>query len=117
MHGLNVGPDGRIYWTIGDKGLNVTSKEGINYPYPNEGCMMRGEPDGSNFEVYVRGLRNLQEPRFDAYGNWFGVDNDGDSPGEVIYGDGRLFMSSLYVREPSKVTKEPEYLAIAFGTK
>ncbi|MFC7470243.1 PQQ-binding-like beta-propeller repeat protein [Actinomadura keratinilytica] len=37
--------------------------------------------------------------------------------GEVIYGDGRLFMSSLYVREPSKVTKEPEYLAIAFGTK
>ncbi|GAA2559945.1 MULTISPECIES: outer membrane protein assembly factor BamB family protein [Streptomyces] len=37
--------------------------------------------------------------------------------GEVIYGDGRLFMSALYVREPSKVTKEPEYLAIAFGTK
>ncbi|MCF6313712.1 MAG: HEAT repeat domain-containing protein [Verrucomicrobiales bacterium] len=83
MHGLNVGPDGRIYWTIGDKGINVTSKEGKKHEYPHEGSMMRCEPDGSNFEVFVRGLRNLQEPRFDAYGNWFGVDNDGDSPGEM----------------------------------
>lgn len=83
MHGLNVGPDGRIYWTIGDKGINVISKEGKKFEYPHEGSMMRCEPDGSNFEVFVRGLRNLQEPRFDAYGNWFGVDNDGDSPGEM----------------------------------
>ncbi|MFD5024511.1 PQQ-binding-like beta-propeller repeat protein [Streptomyces sp. NPDC058373] len=36
--------------------------------------------------------------------------------GEVIYGDGRLFMSTLYIREASKVTDDPEYLAIAFGT-
>jgi len=83
MHGLNVGPDGRIYWSIGDKGLNVTSKEGKNFDYSQEGAMMRCEPDGSDFEVFVRGLRNLQEPRFDAYGNWFGVDNDGDSAGEM----------------------------------
>ncbi len=83
MHGLNVGPDGRIYWTIGDKGINVTSKEGKKYEYPHEGVMMRCEPDGSNFEVFTRGLRNVQEPRFDAYGNWFGVDNDGDGPGEM----------------------------------
>ena len=83
MHGLNVGPDGRIYWSIGDKGLNVTSKEGVNYEFPHEGSMVRCEPDGSNFEVFSRGQRNLQEPRFDAYGNWFGVDNDGDSAGEM----------------------------------
>lgn len=83
MHGINVGPDGRIYWTIGDKGINVLSKEGKHFEYPHEGSMMRCEPDGSNFEVFVRGLRNLQEPRFDAYGNWFGVDNDGDSAGEM----------------------------------
>ena len=83
MHGLTVGPDGRIYWSIGDKGVNVTSKEGKKFEYPHEGVMMRCEPDGSNFEVFARGQRNIQEPRYDAYGNWFGVDNDGDSAGEM----------------------------------
>ena len=82
MHGLTVGPDGRIYWSIGDKGLNVTSREGRNFPYPHEGAVMRVEPDGSNFEVYVRGNRNAQEPAFDAFGDLFAVDNDADMRGE-----------------------------------
>jgi quinoprotein glucose dehydrogenase len=82
MHGLTVGPDGRIYWSIGDKGLNVTSKEGRNFAFPNEGATLRVEPDGSNFEVYTRGNRNVQEPAFDPYGDLIGVDNDADQPGE-----------------------------------
>jgi putative membrane-bound dehydrogenase-like protein len=82
MHGLTVGPDGRIYWTIGDKGLHVTSKEGRTFAFPNEGAMMRVEPDGSNFEVFARGLRNVQEPAFSDYGDVIGVDNDADQPGE-----------------------------------
>ena len=82
MHGLSVGPDGRIYWSIGDKGLNVTSKEGRNFFYPNEGCIMRIEPDGSGFEVYAHGVRNPQEPAFDDYGDLFAVDNDADMKGE-----------------------------------
>ena len=24
LHGPSLGPDGRIYWTIGDKGVNAT---------------------------------------------------------------------------------------------
>jgi putative membrane-bound dehydrogenase-like protein len=82
MHGLMVGPDGRIYWSIGDKGLNVTSKEGKKFEFPNEGATMRVEPDGTGFEVYTRGNRNVQEPAFNDYGDLIGVDNDADQPGE-----------------------------------
>lgn len=82
MHGLTVGTDGRIYWTIGDKGLGVTSKEGLHFKYPNQGAVLRCEPDGSNFEVFARGLRNVQELAFDQFGNIFSIDNDSDRPGE-----------------------------------
>ncbi|MBL9193972.1 MAG: HEAT repeat domain-containing protein [Opitutaceae bacterium] len=82
MHGLSVGPDGRIYWSIGDKGLHVVSREGRTYSHPNEGAVMRVEPDGSGFEVYAHGLRNPQEPAFDPWGDLFAVDNDADMKGE-----------------------------------
>lgn len=82
MHGPRIGPDGLIYWSIGDKGVNVASKEGKQWFYPHEGCVMRCEPDGTGFEVFAHGLRNIQEIAFDDFGNMFGVDNDADLPGE-----------------------------------
>jgi len=82
MHGPRLGPDGRIYWSIGDKGVNVTDKAGKKWYYPHEGAVMRVEPDGTGFEVFAHGLRNVQEVAFDDYGNMFGVDNDADMPGE-----------------------------------
>ena len=82
MHGPRIGPDGRIYWSIGDKGVNVMSKEGKRWSYPHEGAVLRCEPDGSGFEVFAHGLRNVQEIAFDDFGNIFGVDNDADMPGE-----------------------------------
>ena len=81
MHALTLGPDGKIYWTIGDKGTNVTSG-GMQWIYPHEGALLRCNPDGSDFEVVARGLRNVQEIAFDDHGNIFGVDNDSDQSGE-----------------------------------
>jgi len=82
MHGLRLGPDGRIYWTVGDKGGNVTNKEGRNFYFPHRGALLRCEPDGTNFEVFAHGIRNTQEIAFDDFGNVIGVDNDGDQPKE-----------------------------------
>jgi quinoprotein glucose dehydrogenase len=81
MHGLTLGPDGKLYWTIGDKGTNVESG-GRHWIYPHEGAVLRCNPDGSNFEVFAHGLRNVQQIAFDDYGYLFGVDNDSDQKGE-----------------------------------
>ena len=82
MHGPTVGPDGKIYWSIGDKGISVERPGRREFRYPNEGGVLRCNPDGSEFEVFAHGLRNIQELAFDEYGNLFGVDNDSDRPGE-----------------------------------
>lgn len=82
MSGATMGPDGRVYWGIGDMGFSVTDKEGNEWHYPNRGAILRSEPDGSNFEVFASGLRNTHEFVFDKYGNLITIDNDGDHAGE-----------------------------------
>lgn len=82
MSGTTIGPDGRIWWGIGDIGMNVVDKEGKRWKNPNSGVIARSERDGSNFEIYCYGVRNTHEFDFDQYGNLISVDNDGDHEGE-----------------------------------
>lgn len=82
MSGAIQGPDGKIYWQIGDIGANITDKSGKKHEYPNEGVLVRANPDGTDFEVVAHGIRNDHEFVFDDYGNLISSDNDGDHPGE-----------------------------------
>ena len=83
LHSVVRGYDGKLYWSMGDRGLNVVSKEGKRWAYPHTGAVVRCNPDGSEFEVFASGLRNLQYFDFDDYGNMFSVDHDADFQGEM----------------------------------
>lgn len=78
LHGLRLGPDGRLYFSIGDRGLHVESgKDALHLP--NTGAVLRCEPDGSGLEIVHIGLRNPQELAFNDFGDLFTGDNNADN--------------------------------------
>jgi quinoprotein glucose dehydrogenase len=79
LHGLRFGPDGKLYFSIGDRALHVTTKEGTEIPQTESGSIMRCNPDGTGFEIFATGVRNPQELVFDEHGNLWTGDNNSDA--------------------------------------
>lgn len=78
FHGLALGHDGKLYYSIGDRAAHVKGPDGRVVDFPDEGAVYRSNPDGTELEIVHRGLRNPQELVFDEHGNLFTGDNDSD---------------------------------------
>ena len=87
LHGLRLGPDGRVYFSIGDRAASVATLDGRKLHTPEYGAIYRCELDGTGLEIFHYGLRNPQELAFDQLGNLFTGDNnsDGGDPARWVH--------------------------------
>ena len=77
LHGLTWGPDGKLYFSIGDR-ASMLQTEGHLVGTPDSGAAFRCNPDGTEMEMFYRGLRNPQQLVFDEWGDLFTGDNNSD---------------------------------------
>jgi putative membrane-bound dehydrogenase-like protein len=85
VHGVLIGPDGRLYFSVGDQGVRgLQSADGkgrkwtTNHTDCQAGTVWRCDLDGKNLELIAHNFRNEYEPCVDSFGTVFVSDNDDD---------------------------------------
>jgi putative membrane-bound dehydrogenase-like protein len=85
VHGILIGPDGKLYFSVGDQGVeNLQSSDGkgrkwtTNHTDCQAGTLWRCDMDGTNLELIAHNFRNPYEPCVDSFGNIWMSDNDDD---------------------------------------
>ncbi len=85
VHGLTTGPDGKLYFTVGDGGLTgLQSKDGKGRKFVSnttdvqKGTVWRCDLDGTNLELIAHNFRNNYEACVDSFGEIWLSDNDDD---------------------------------------
>ena len=85
VHGISIGPDGKLYFSIGDTGVrDLQSANGKGKKWTSNttdlraGTVWRCDLDGNNLQLIAHNFRNNYMPAVDSYGTVFISDNDDD---------------------------------------
>jgi len=85
VHGLHLGPDGKLYFTVGDQGVKgVQASDGKGRKFESNrtdcqgGTVWRCDLDGKNLELIAHNFRNNYEACVDSFGEIWLSDNDDD---------------------------------------
>jgi putative membrane-bound dehydrogenase-like protein len=83
VHGIFIGPDSKLYFSVGDQGVQgLVDKHGKKWTTNQTDCRAgtnwRCDLDGKNLELLAHNFRNQYEPCMDSFGNMFVSDNDDD---------------------------------------
>jgi putative membrane-bound dehydrogenase-like protein len=83
VHGILIGPDGKLYFSVGDQGVGgLLDKNGKKWATNQTDCragtIWRCDLDGKNLELLAHNFRNEYEPCVDSFGTLFVSDNDDD---------------------------------------
>lgn len=81
VSGLQVGIDGRLYISVGDKGVPKATGPDGRTAQVFGGGVLRCRLDGTGLEVFSTGTRNHLEPNLDERDNLFTYDNTDDGLG------------------------------------
>ncbi len=85
VHGIFIGPDGKLWFTVGDTGVHgLQSSDGKGRKWNSNdtdcraGTVWRCDIDGRNLELIAHNFRNNYQACVDSFGTVFLSDNDDD---------------------------------------